>query len=256
MIDHTPHISPHFVDIMRLGNIMFSVATAYAHALRENISCHVPWSFNAASASLHSYLKNGPVQLPSTVSDANEPVSYREPCFAYRKIPSEVRSGGLHGYFQSSLYFADQKAAIRELFAPFIAEKEPGTLGVHIRLGDYKHLQHKFHISDNDFLARACAHVSPEVNRLVLFSDEPQTAQKILSEVPGFDRFFIEVDHCSPCDAIRRMTAMQELIISCSSFSWWGAWLGETERVMAPDRWFVSEISDYHDIYEPHWIKL
>lgn len=52
------------------------------------------------------------------------------------------------------------------------------------------------------------------------------------------------------------MTAMQELIISCSSFSWWGAWLGETQKVILPGKWFTGQIYDYQDVYEPHWIKL
>ncbi len=256
MNDKEPHVSPHFIAGMRLGNIMFAVATVYAHALRNDVPCRVPWAYNDASMMLHDYLKHEPALLPSTPFGANESMRYREPRFSFCKIPADVLEGGICGYFQSSRYFADQKEAIRELFKPFIAEKQPGTLGIHFRLGDYKHQQHKFHVVDRDFLARAYTHISPEIKHLVVFSDEPDAAAEIIAGIPEYERFTIEVDRNSPCDAIRRMTAMQELIISASSFSWWGAWLGETQRVIAPSKWFNGDIYDYQDIYEPHWVKL
>lgn len=256
MNDKEPHVSPHFIAGMRLGNIMFAVATVYAHALRNDVPCRVPWAYNDASMMLHDYLKHEPSLLPSTPFGANESMRYREPRFSFCKIPSDVLEGGICGYFQSSRYFADQKEAIREQFKPFIAEKQPGTLGIHFRLGDYKNLQFLHRVSDTEFLQKAAARVSPDIKNLILFSDEPDAAAEIIAGIPAFDRFTIEIDRNSPCDALRRMTAMQELILSCSSFSWWGAWLGETEKVMLPGKWFTGQIYDYQDVYEPHWIKL
>lgn len=256
MNDKEPHVSPHFIAGMRLGNIMFAVATVYAHALRNDVPCRVPWAYNDASMALHDYLKHEPALLPSTPFGANESMRYREPRFSFCKIPADVLEGGICGYFQSARYFADQKAAIRELFKPFIAEKQPGTLGVHFRLGDYKNLQFLHRVSDTEFLQKAAERVSPDIKNLILFSDEPDAAAEIIAGIPAFDRFTIEIDRNSPCDALRRMTAMQELILSCSSFSWWGAWLGETEKVILPGKWFTGQIYDYQDVYEPHWIKL
>ena len=256
MNDKEPHVSPHFIAGMRLGNIMFAVATVYAHALRNDVPCRVPWAYNDASMALHDYLKHEPSLLPSTPFGANESMRYREPRFSFCKIPADVLEGGICGYFQSSRYFVDQKEAIRELFKPFIAEKQPGTLGVHFRLGDYKNLQFLHRVSDTEFLQKAAERVSPEIKNLILFSDEPDAAAEIIAGIPAFERFTIEVDRNSPCNALRRMAAMQELILSCSSFSWWGAWLGETEKVILPGKWFTGQIYDYQDVYEPHWIKL
>ena len=155
MNDKEPHVSPHFIAGMRLGNIMFAVATVYAHALRNDVPCRVPWAYNDATLALHDYLKHEPALLPSTPFGANESMRYREPRFSFCKIPSDVLEGGICGYFQSSRYFADQKEAIRELFKPFIAEKQPGTLGIHFRLGDYKNLQYLHRVSDTEFLQKA-----------------------------------------------------------------------------------------------------
>lgn len=256
MLDKEPHVSPHFIAGMRLGNIMFAVAAIYAHSLRVDTPCQVPWAYNDASMALHDYLKHEPSLLPSTPFGANESMRYREPRFSFCKIPADVLEGGICGYFQSSRYFTDQKEAIRELFKPFIAEKQPGTLGIHFRLGDYKNLQFLHRVSDAEFLQKAAERVSPDIKNLILFSDEPDAAAEIIAGIPAFDRFTIEIDRNSPCDALRRMTAMQELILSCSSFSWWGAWLGETEKVILPGKWFTGQIYDYQDVYEPYWIKL
>lgn len=239
---------------MRLGNVMFTLAAACAHALRAGVECHVPWNYNDSSLLLRSRL--GDWVLPSTPCGVNEPEAWHEPTFAYHPIPLHITSGSLRGYFQSARYFEDHELFIWSLFAPFIAEKEPRTVGIHIRLGDYKRLSYKHHVQDIDFLQRAFAHISPHVNRLILFSDEPDEAEQMLASVPEFSRFSLEIDRSGPCEALRRMTAMEELVISCSSFSWWGAWLGRTGNVIVPHNWFVSSITDFQDIYLPHWIKL
>lgn len=248
------HVSPCFLPGTRLGNIMFTLAAACAHARRAGAECHVPWSYNDASMMLRSWL--GGWVLPSTPCGVNEPVAWQEPSFAYHPIPPRITGGSLRGYFQSAQYFEDQETFIRSLFAPFIAEKEPRTAGIHIRQGDYKQLRHKHRVQDIDFLERAFAHISPDVNRLILFSDEPDEAAAMLASMPEFSRFTLEIDRSGPCEALRRMTAMEELIISCSSFSWWGAWLGQTRKVIVPGNWFVGVIENYQDVYLPHWIKL
>ena len=36
------------------------------------------------------------------------------------------------------------------------------------------------------------------------------------------------------------MTKCDYHIIASSSFSWWGAWLGDSEKVVAPSNWFAD----------------
>ena len=114
----------------------------------------------------------------------------------------------------------------------------------------------KHRILDPGFLRRAAGHLSSGKNRLVLFSDEPDEAAEMLARVPAFGRFALEIDRGAPCESLRRMTAMEELVMSCSSFSWWGAWLGNTRKVIVPRDWFVGGVEDYRDIYLPHWVTL
>ena len=178
------YVSPCFLPGMRLGNIMFTLAAACAHARTVGVECRVSWAYNDASLMLRSRL--GGWVLPSTPCGTNEPPSWQEPSFSYCPVPSRIRTGGLRGYFQSARYFEGQEAFIRALFAPLTAEKEPGAVGIHIRLGDYRRLRDKHRILDPGFLRRAAGHLSSGKNRLVLFSDEPDEAAEMLARVPAF----------------------------------------------------------------------
>ena len=53
----------------------------------------------------------------------------------------------------------------------------------------------------------------------------------------------------SQCDSI---------IMSNSSFSWWGAFLGKTkEKVICPIKWYGPKgPQDFHDLYEDKWIRV
>ena len=70
--------------------------------------------------------------------------------------------------------------------------------------------------------------------------------------MPHFEAYFSEgndhfVDMCmmSLCDGH---------IIANSSFSWWGAWIGQGKTV-APKKWFGSEgPKNWSDVYCKDWI--
>ena len=238
----------------RTGNILFQIAAVYAHALRVGSRCCVPWGMNTTTRELQKFL--GERALPE--AGRGEPIVYREPHFSYSPIPEDVKEGGIRGYFQSSKYFTDFEAEIREMFSPLVAPRQPGTLGIHIRMGDYLAPQNRFYqILTTPYLRRALQQTN--AHHIVLFSDEPSRAEKVLREAlpcPGTNEYTLEIDHSSPCEALRKMTSMDELIISASSFSWWGAWLGKPRKVIVPDEWYRHTIMDYQDIYEPSWTKL
>lgn len=250
------HVSPYFRGSTRLGNIMFQIAAAYAHSLRYDYECCIPWNCHWCSKNLRWFLRDSPVDLPE-ISWLEEHC-YISPYFNYRKIPEWAHSGSLMGWFQSWKYFEDYKDNIKQLYKPFILkDNKENAAGIHIRLGDYKWYSNIYNVSSDSFLVNAAQYILPEIDRLVLFSDVPREAYARLRMLPAYNRFEIEIHKGSDFSAIQRMTSMQELIMSCSTFSWWGAYLGDIELVMIPKKWFVSEPAYYYkDVYCKHWIRL
>ncbi len=237
-MEEKPHISPCFVPGMKLGNLMFAIAAAYAYSCREQIRCRVPWSFNQESRELYHALGDG--ALPRTLCGANEAVAYEEPGFAYTPIPEGFICGGLRGYFQNIHYFADCEHHIRHLFRPLLAPaKTLGTVGIHIPIGKERGRLNKHRLYTAFFLHKAFAHLSSDVREVTIFSDNPGEAAAMLAELPEYcDRFVFRVDHSSRLEMLRQMSSMQMLVISSDSLSWWAAWLATPRKVVVPKYWF------------------
>ena len=52
------------------------------------------------------------------------------------------------------------------------------------------------------------------------------------------------------------MSLCEGHIIANSTFSWWGAWLADSEKVIAPSIWFGEElrsVNDIKDLYPESW---
>lgn len=246
------YLFPVFHGGVRLGNLLFHIAAVYAHAQRVGSECRIPWDCSEGTQMLRSFL--GEYALPS--AEVSQDVVYQEPNYSYTPLPEDLFEGGVCGYFQSSKYFRDYEKEIRQIFSPFLAPRQTGTLGIHIRLGDYISPQHSFYQTLGvDYLSRALQ--CTKARHVVLFSDEPTKAEAILrAALPENKGYELEIDSSSQYEALRRMTSMEELIISASSYSWWAAWLGKPRTVIAPDKWYRYQIENYQDIYEPDWRLL
>ncbi len=177
----------------------------------------------------------------------------------FNMCPDEIT---LAGFFQSEKYFKNIESEIKEDFT-FKDEilqpckemiKSVGeTISLHIRRTDY--LQNPNHTAlELDYYEKALDKFDSKLP-VIIFSDEPEWCkeQKLFSD----DRFMISesgdqyVDMCL-------MTLCQHHIIANSSFSWWGAWLSDSNDVVAPSRWFGEGNSDKNiqDLYAEGWTVL
>ena len=134
-----------FIQLMGgLGNQMFQIATAYAHAKRNGYNLCLshtthggrPTYWDRILHNCRQYIRN-PVGSPNR---------YSEPHFHYSMIPASTTN--IFGYFQSSKYFSEFRDEIRTLFtspASIIAAVDtkyrdivsPHAVAVHVRRGDY-----------------------------------------------------------------------------------------------------------------------
>lgn len=251
------HVSPYLIPTARTGNILFFIATAYAYAKANNLQLCIPWDANEEIRALQPLLAASKIQ--ATPSGKNEPIvfSYTTQAHTYNAIPKELPSGSIRGHFQNERYFSDYKEDIRKLYKNLTSEQQEGTLGIHIRLTDYRSHVTKPFLDYRTYIGKALKKIPMDkVKNLIIFSDEPITALNMVKTLDIPKSIKIEVDGNDTLSALRRMTGMQYLITSASSYSWWGAWLGDHDIVTVPTPWLHDPTIDYEGVYCEGWIRI
>lgn len=161
----------------------------------------------------------------------------------------------LSGYFQSYKYFENIKKKIKRdfTFLPFYREIIPqkNTLAIHVRRTDYLGLSDYHTNLPEEYYYSALDSIG-DFSEVVVFSDDIEWC-KTLQIFQGFT-FSIG----NPYMDLQIMSKCSKHIIANSSFSWWGAWLSESDNVIAPKQWFGPALSG-HSIdgyYLPHWTVI
>lgn len=177
----------------------------------------------------------------------------------FNMCPDEI---SLAGFFQSEKYFKHIEYEIRadfsfknEILEPCkeMMESVGETIALHIRRTDY--LQNPNHtVLDLDYYEKALQQFD-QTKPVIVFSDDIEWCkdQKLFYG----DKFMISesgdhyVDLCL-------MSLCKYHIISNSSFSWWGAWLSNSNNVIAPLQWFGvdNRDKDTKDLIPERWMKL
>jgi len=193
-----------------------------------------------------------------------------------RFMPAVLSASGrayLHGYWQSEHYFEDAAVPLRAMLrfrqppsatnADWLTRIAGCTaISLHLRRGDYVSNPKNQRIYAvcppayyRDAMDRLLA-LHPQANFFV-FSDEMPWAREVLADRREPMHF---VNHNRGVDSwndMRLMAHCQHHVIANSSFSWWGAWLGQRpgQVVVAPQRWFVDSARGA-DIVPARWERL
>lgn len=231
-----------------LGNSLAIIAACYAHCRR-----------NGYELKLDAYLADRCKEVIPTwkfaVSDKYR-TRYTNPTLHYTPIPP-IHTGAICGCFISSKYFSDYKEEIRELYSKLISKViNPGVAGIHIRLGDYLHpAERKVHRSpDVEYIRKALSNLPDDVHTLLVVSDEPIRAMELVKSCTDSTSYLnLQPVLLGEVDSIRVLTSCQDLIMSCSSFSWWAAQLGNHRTVIADKTWYNDPNIITDDIYEDSW---
>lgn len=246
------YIIPRWTPNTRFGNWLFLIAACYTHCLRNGYEMRLP-----NDKELINKILPDEFGIPQKI-DEQTTTLYNEPTYHYTPIPSDF-VGHVQGFYQSSKHFKPFEKEVKQLFHRLVSdEKKENCAAIHVRMGDYKNLSWRYKSPTKEFIEKAIKQLSPHIKRLVVFSDEPNSAMELIrscnvSEKYGIINGSAESDEIND---IRSMTACEELIMSCSSFSWWAAYLGEHKKVIVDKKWYNDNGLIDKDVYEDNWIKI
>ncbi len=210
----------------------------------------------------------------------------------------------LKGYWQSEKYFRDNELLLKKEFTFKIDPSEKNknlieqirsceSVAVHVRRGDFvtinKANERYGGICDLNYYQKCQDYIKAATNNPVffIFSDDPKWVKENLkpegkavyishnsrrmhfkwennyyfrNSLILFKNLFPDKSY----EDLRLMSNCKHFIIANSSFSWWGAWLGNYQNkiVCAPSRWInpipgkiETAMSEYKDLIPDSWIK-
>ena len=195
-----------------------------------------------------------------------------EPNPSYGWCPQLLQSENsyLQGYWQTEKYFANVAEQIRKDFTfrralrgkdNFLAQEilSVNSISVHIRRGDYikERRRADYEVCTAVYYRRAVEYIQAHIDSPVfyVFSDDPSWGK----EQNIFPAGTIFVSGHKGEDAyidMQLMSLCRHHVIANSSFSWWGAWLGQHDKTitLAPSTWF--RYRERPDIIPDNWIKI
>ncbi len=176
----------------------------------------------------------------------------------------------LDGYFQSEKYFQDFAAEIRQDFSlavPFEGQaaeiahtikNDPNAVSLHVRRGDYLTHPDFGGIVTREYYERAVSHIRKSLPsaKFYVFSDDIDWCRVTLPL--GNNATFVSQPELKDYEEMILMSQAHHHIIANSSFSWWGAWLGNNPNkiVIAPSKWSNLHENWYNDIIPSSWTRL
>ncbi len=265
-----------------LGNQMFQYACGRALSLRNNDQLSLVWSEYQGDTvrkfSLENFAIKGEIIEPDTVPKLPKLFSRLKQKLTrnfYVSFDSNIlkkhgQTVYLDGYFQSEKYFQDFAAEIRQDFS--LAEPLKGrvveiadeikndanAVSLHVRRGDYLKHPDFGGIVTREYYERAIAHIRESVPnaKFYVFSDDIDWCRVTLPL--GNNATFVSQPELKDYEEMILMSQAHHHIIANSSFSWWGAWLGNNPNkiVIAPNKWSNLHENWYSDIIPSTWIRL
>ena len=244
----------------RLGNNLFQIATALSIANEietDTIFAETTWAGHRGNRpvdlSMFGYdFKRGDIQTTN---------SYNESQFHYNEIP-KVDDLTIHGFFQSAKYFDSiREQLIHKYFVPSVDilkqlesyDVSEYSLGISVRRGDYLMLQENHCVLSAEYYQKALdTYFQNNIDQIFIFSDDIEWCRSVFGDNVNYIQDTVGTQ-------LFLMSKMKHLILSNSTFAWWGAYLNNNNGIIvAPDPWFGPAYSDKNtnDLYCDNWIKL
>lgn len=250
----------------RLGNQMFQYATLVGVAKEKKYQFGIPYQNKSSdqfnNLELTECFKNISALDSSHMQMRN---NYHESDFCFQQNLFNITDNtNIHGYFQSPKYFDKYKQHIKHEFTfhdaiydkarSVIQQYNGNKIAMHMRLGDYTSLSHVYPICSLLYYQTALQKMPPN-SHVLLFSDDIESAKHRLSQIPNINYVSTGNKYVDLCI----MTMCDYHVICNSSFSWWGAYLSNSQKVVAPSDWFANSSAApkcWHTIFVDGWERL
>ncbi|TWT86344.1 Glycosyl transferase family 11 [Neorhodopirellula pilleata] len=183
-------------------------------------------------------------------------------------------SAYLHGYWQNERYFADHASEVRRalrIVSPIDPTnqkwldriRDRAAISVHVRRSDYTTdavNQNLYATCDLNYYVNSAEYLAENISSkpyFMVFSDDPEWSAANL-RLPGEADFVAHNSGDAFIEDLRLMSACRHHIIANSTFSWWGAWLGENpdRTIVAPANWYRDAVRDLNNPIPPNWIRI
>lgn len=249
----------------RLGNQMFQYAALRGIAANGGFNWLIPRpeSYGDSNYGLFDCFKMSSVQESNFGMLNAQSLSTGQFHFMqefFDNCPDDVN---LHDYFTTEKYFSNVKDVIKEDYTfkdeilnpcKEIFEELEDPIFLHVRRSDYLVKPEAHPVCPIEYYQEALTHFKEE-SPVLVFSDDIEWCKE--QELFSGDQFMISesgdhyVDLCL-------MSLCKHHIIANSSFSWWGAWLSESDNVIAPIKWFGDDNQgkDTKDLIPERWTRI
>lgn len=223
----------------RIGNNMFQIAVVYGLADKFNESPEFPYCpyFDLPKRTQnveHIFVQPNGINIVFDIS--------------YNPNLSIV------GFFQKYQYFDHIKEKlIKEVFKVPL-DYQPNTIGIHVRRGDFLFDPINFPVQPVSYYKKALEKIGIEFKKVVFCSDDIQWCIDNFSYLPNvkFRKYTTALSD------IYFLANCESVVMSNSTFSFWGAYLNMKERqIYFPLHWFNKNSGrDGYEICLPNWIGL
>lgn len=276
------HVCPIEIILMGgLGNQLFQIANGISLALKyqraltfdvnwyktnEDFSSCLPLFGLEPKVNYSIDIRNSEIQFRDTDQICNCPNSkYIEKVFCYSEISIDDRKFKVQGYFQSERYFEDYTEQIKLFFNSKLRPKYENQLVVHIRLGDMfldKKINEVHGTLPVAYYIKAIQLQKEFFDEISIVTDSPDLVNEIY--LPSISTNFSDkkiriITGESPIEAFEVLKCAKNIIASNSTFSWWAAYLSDSNFIIAPRQLFQQKqlrIFNICDHYPPNWILI
>lgn len=262
----------------RLGNQLFQYAACLGFAVKYNVPLSLPdWQYSQYfDGEFPAY------KLPQYPKKVKEHAYHYTP-EAYVNLPWQREDINLLGYFQSEKYWQHcedvvrdrlkfKKEFIEKVRNPYKEVFNKTTIAISIRRGDYIGNKNYVTLPPTYYILALYEHFPNWKDyNLLFFSDDPDYCKVHFQCLPNayfvdnrFDnnnkaRYF-DLNE-SAMEQLCLMAQCDHYILANSSFSWWGAYLGEHEesKVVYPAHYFDGQMAagnSTKDLWPDRWVKF